>query len=166
MIFLPEINYVEALEAWVSVFRCGGEVKPRRYASVREGVIYNDGILRVTAIRTKHVDKGRRPSYSYMLESLVAEDEKRVLFTGDLSHSCEDYPTLAYEKDFDLIVCEAAHFDPMKRTDIFSRSRTSKFLINHAGVRISKGAMPSLLEFCSILPFEASVVKDGEEYTV
>ena len=165
-IFLPETSYVEALEGWVSVFRCGGAVRLMRYASVREGIIYNDGTLEVTAIRTKHVDKGKRPSYAYMLRSLIEGDEKRVLFTGDLSRSCEDYPKVAYEKDFDLIVCEAAHFDPLERIEIFERSKTQRFFVNHAGVRISKGAMPSLVEFCSKLPCEALVVNDGEEYTI
>lgn len=166
VIFLPETEYIEVLEGWVSVFRCGGAVRPLRYASVRDGVIYSDGTVRVTAIRTKHMQKANRPSYAYMIESLVEGDEKRVLFTGDLSHSCEDYPSVASEKEFDLIVCEAAHFDPLRRTEIFGKSRTKRFIVNHAGVRISKGAMPELLTFCSLMPFEAHVACDGEEVTV
>jgi len=165
-IFLPEISYVEPLERWISVFRCGAPVRPMRYASVREGSIYDDGTLRVTAFRTKHVDKGRRPSFAYMLEAVEGEEEKRVLFTGDISHSCEDYPVVAREKDFDAVICEAAHFDINKRREIFEKSRTKIFLVNHAGVKISKGAMPEIEAFCSAVPFEAWVVKDGEEVTV
>jgi len=167
-IFLPEISYVEPLERWISVFRSGGAVRPLRYASVRAGVIYDDGTLRVTAIPTKHISgsRGNRPTYAYMLESLVEEDRKRVLFTGDLSHSAKDYPAVAAELDFDAIVCEAAHFDINERREIFEKSRTRLFLINHAGVRISKGAMPNLLDFCSRMPFDAHVVCDGEEVTV
>lgn len=165
-IFLPEISYVEPLENWISVFRCGGAVRPLRYASVRPGMIYKDDTIKVTAIPTKHCDGGKRPSYSYMIESILEDDKKRVLFSGDLSRSCEDYPAVTSEKDFDLIVCEAAHFDPRRRKEIFEKSRTKRFLINHAGVRISRGAMTELSEFGEMMPFDVKVVSDGEEYTV
>ena len=164
-IFLPDISYVEKLEAWISVFRCGGPVRPKKFCSIREGVIYVDSNISVTAIRTKHVKGGARPSYAYIVESVVEGDKSRVLFTGDLNRSCEDYPTLAYEdRTFSAVVCEAAHFDPRDKIELFKKTRTKRFLVNHAGVRISRDGYGYLHEFAYRMPFEVCIVKDGEVY--
>lgn len=165
-VFIPEEGYIEPLFGWLSLLSCGEDIRPMKILGVSEGVIYNDGVLEVSAIRTRHIKDGKRPSYAYMLRSLCEGDEKRVLFTGDLSHSCDDYPSVAFESDFDLIVCEAAHFDALERISVFEKSRTELFLINHAGMRIVRDGVEKLLEFCSRLPFEARVVNDGEVYSI
>lgn len=164
-IFLPDISYVEKLEAWLSVFRCGGPVRPKKFCSIREGNIYVDSNISVTAIRTKHVKSGARPSYAYIVESVVEGDKSRVLFTGDLSHSCEDYPRLAYEdRTFSAVVCEAAHFDPCEKVELFKRTRTKRMLINHAGRYVWNDVKRFIREFICKMPFETVIVKDGEVY--
>ena len=170
MIFLPEISYARVLERWERVLLCGKDPRLMRFTEVKEGIIYDDGVLRVSAFLTKHMkvkgDEKRRPSYAYLLEAIEGGCEKRVLFTGDMSHSCEDYPSVAYEKRLDAIVCEAAHFDINRRREIFGKSNTDKFLINHAGVRIARGELDGIREFCDAMPFSAWVVCDGEEVTL
>jgi ribonuclease BN (tRNA processing enzyme) len=163
-IFLPDLSYVEKLEAWISMFRCGGPVRPKKFCSIREGVIYKDDNVSVTAIRTMHVKGGALPSYAYVVKSVVEGDSSRVLFTGDLSRSCEDYPCVASEKNFSAVVCEAAHFDPRDRREIFENTKTPLFLVNHAGVRLSRDGDGYLREFAEMMPFEVIIVNDGEVY--
>ena len=163
-IFLPDLSYVEKLEAWISTFRCGGPVRPKKFCSIREGVIYKDDNVSVTAIRTMHVKGGALPSYAYVVKSVVEGDSSRVLFTGDLSRSCEDYPCVASEKNFSAVVCEAAHFDPRDRREIFENTKTPLFLVNHAGVRLSRDGDGYLREFAEMMPFEVIIVNDGEVY--
>lgn len=73
---------------------------------VFEGVIYNDGVLKVTAIKTKHMLP--YPSYSLVFEA----DGKRIIYTGDLnaSNNAFDFPQMASKENSDLIITEAAHF--------------------------------------------------------
>ena len=162
-IFLPETKYIELLEGWLSVLRCGGEVRPLRYGSVREGRIYNDGVISVTAIKTSHMEKEGRPTFAFMVEAVCEGDSSRVLFTGDLSHSCKDFPKVAEEKEFDLIVTEGAHFDPLRRIDIFKKSKTKKFALTHIGVKLLSESPESLTEFCRLMPCETIIPEDGEE---
>ena len=164
-IFLPDFSYVEKLEAWISAFRCGGPVRPKKFCSIREGVIYKDDNIMVTAIKTKHVKNGEFPSYAYIVESVVEGDKSRVLFTGDLNHSCDDYPREAYEdRTFSAVVCEAAHFDPVAKVELFKKTRTKRFLINHTGRYVWNDFKGFIREFICKMPFEVCVVKDGEVY--
>lgn len=163
-IFLPDLAYVQKLEDWLSVLRCGGVVRPKKFCSIREGLIYKDDNVSVSAVRTKHFKNGALPSYAYIVESLVEGDCSRVLFTGDLNRSCEDYPKAAYEKEFSAVVCEAAHFDPRERREVFEKTKTPLFLVNHAGVRLSRDGDGYLRDFAEMMPFEVVIVNDGEEY--
>lgn len=74
---------------------------------VREGAFYNDGVLKVSAVPTKHMLP--YPSYSFVFEA----DGKRVIYTGDLNgeYKALDFPEIAQKEASDLIISEAAHFD-------------------------------------------------------
>lgn len=76
-----------------------------------DGVFFEEGGLRVTAIGNNHMgyraDKTAR-AYSFLFEGAG----KRILFSGDLSHTF-DFPYGAIEPGLDLLVCELVHF-PVK----------------------------------------------------
>ena len=73
-----------------------------------EGTVYDDGVLKVTYIPTRHCEP--HPSYAILLEA----EGKKVLFSGDLSARLakNDLPLLLSEETVDLFVCEMAHFTP------------------------------------------------------
>jgi hypothetical protein len=71
---------------------------------------------------------------------------------------------VASEKNFSAVVCEAAHFDPRDRREIFENTKTPLFLVNHAGVRLSRDGDGYLREFAEMMPFEVIIVNDGEVY--
>ena len=90
-----------------------------------EGVIFDDGVMKVTAIPTAHM----KDSHAFLLEA----DGKSVLITGDIRADLADFPKVAFERELDLLVTEAAH--PMLDSDAcfstLSRCNTKKLIITH-----------------------------------
>ena len=122
VICVPKIAAKEAIEGWLSV----NTTKPRelQYREVQEGVIFDDGVIKVTAIRTKHCDV----SYSYIIEA----EGKTVLFTGDLNKDPEtDFPEIASSLQLDLLVGEAAHFDVERYEPLFKECDIKQVVIGH-----------------------------------
>jgi hypothetical protein len=60
---------------------------------------------------------------------------KAVLFSGDLSKDLEknDFPTVAFERELDLFVCEMVHFSPQTLAPYFATCRAKQVRINHFG---------------------------------
>lgn len=135
-LYLPEESDVEGMEKLVWFFHCewAYERLPHsEFKSVKEGLFFDDGNIKVTAIPTKHLARGK--SFAYMIEG----EGKRILFTGDLTDAFIDYPKETEEYDFDAIVCELTHFDVETAIPKFNSSRTNRFLFNH--VRDDKVAL-------------------------
>jgi ribonuclease BN (tRNA processing enzyme) len=123
VLFLPEEAGIEALKTWYKLADTGRW--DMRFEVVHPGLIYDDGILKVTAIPTRHCAN----SYAYLLEA----EGKRVLFTGDLQHPNVDFPVVAEELRMDLMVCEGAHFPPTEYAPILRRCKPGRVVINHMG---------------------------------
>ena len=63
-VYFPEKEQIDALTGWLHV--CGTEIRDGVELSLcHEGKMYDDGVLSVTAYRTKHC----RTSYSYLIEA-------------------------------------------------------------------------------------------------
>ena len=89
------------------------------------GVIFDDGNLRVTAIPVEHCAN----SHAFLLEA----EGKRVVFTGDLKAGMTDYPAIITETDVDLVVTEGAHtrLNKPEVIEILGKSRTKKLIVSH-----------------------------------
>lgn len=114
----------ELLSAWLSLNET--EMRPFDFRRVAAGVIYDDGVLRVTAYATRHC----RESYAYLLEA----EGKRVLFSGDLSTRgpAVDFPITVLDAPLDLAVCECAHFTATDYLPLFEGKKTLRALcFNH-----------------------------------
>ena len=156
-VFLPEKEAIEPLNAWLRAthfsFDRADAFKLQPYS---EGVIYRDDRVTVTAIATKHIQGGKFPSYAFMVEG----EGKRFLYTGDLAPSFVDYPSVVYERDFDLILSELVHFDVQKNLPDIARSRTKKLVFTHMSLK----NIPVINEKMSELPFPTFVASDGDVY--
>lgn len=157
-IFLPNEGIAEPLTAIVD-FGIGEHLRDVDYRVIREGLIYDDGVLRVRAIPTKHILGGKFPSFAFLFEA----EGKKVLFTGDLSHSCEDFPREATEEDIDLVVTEGAHFCLTQKEDILSKARTKKMYVSHYYYKKNGGEIE---KFAADMPFEVFLAEDGETVEV
>ena len=89
------------------------------------GEIFNDGNVRISAIKTMHM----ADSHAFLFEA----EGKRVLFTGDLRPDLTDFPEIAFSEKLDLVVTEAAH--PMINADntinTFSKVLSERLVITH-----------------------------------
>ncbi len=153
-VFLPKLEAKAALEAWIRVN--GAKPRELEYFEVQEGVIFDDGVLEVTAIRTKHCDV----SYAYLLKA----EGKRVLFTGDLNHDPEtDFPSFACEGGLDLLVGEGAHFDVERYEPLFEGCNIKRVIISHT----APWNIPHIQNLAKKLPeLNVKMATDGLEVTV
>lgn len=95
------------------------------YQVYGDGVIFDDGTLKVTAIPVKHIPN----AHSFMLEA----EGKRVFFAGDLRADLSDFPKEIETLPSDLVVMEAAHFKLMKDeiANVLKKSNTDRMVITH-----------------------------------
>ena len=95
------------------------------YQVYEDGVIFDDGTLRITAIPVGHCPN----AHAFMLEA----EGKRVVFTGDMRADLTDYPQAIVEKECDLVVIEGAHYtlDNDEVITILKHSKCKKMLVNH-----------------------------------
>lgn len=125
LIYLPDMRIKDALRAWVET-AANRLREDLRFEQVRDGLFYDDGVLRVTAMRTGHMED----CFAFKLEA----EGKKILFTADMTP--EDGPTADYgrftETDaYDAVVAECAHFDAMKYLEPIRRNPPKRFFFNH-----------------------------------
>ena len=156
-IFLPSTGIAEKLRDVVNYGSFDGEnLRDIRYSVTKPGVIYDDGVLKVTAFPTKHIQNGAHPSFAYLCEA----EGKRVLFTGDLNRNCLDMPEIAFTDELDLTVIEAAHFRLTERENVFRRVKTKRMVVGH----FSPINDDHVWQFIFDMPFDTFISADGMEF--
>lgn len=146
-IYLPNMDAAKVIEEWLRVTL--SNVRPLRYFPVQAGEIFNDGVLKVTAIPTRHCPG----SYAYLVEA----EGKRVLFTGDLKNPGDDFPQV---EGADLLICEAAHFPATDYEPVLKSGAFKKVCITHYSPRQYSSLFP-LMEMLKPLPVQLAT--DGLE---
>ena len=157
LILLPDERLIAPLRAWITATGEGKTMREGvRIESFREGVVYTDENLRVTAIRTKHCE--------YSFAFLIEAESKKILFTGDLCRPSVDFPSIAYETPLDLLVCEAAHFSPDDCIAYFDKTKAKRIL--HTHVYEKRWADALSRQLAAPHPYAYGVASDGLEVTV
>ena len=158
-IFMPDKNAIDPLLTWAQAM---GEDRQAvlehiTFKTINEGVIYSENGITLTAIKNDHLLG--LPSFSFMIET---DDNKRVLFTGDLATNHRDFPKIAYEKDFDLIVSEFAHFADEPEFNSMKTVKSKQIILAHLGAKHIAKLNELNPEFaCPYL-----IATDGLEYIV
>jgi len=121
------------------------------------GPVYHDAVLKATYIPVSP-NEGL-PSFAILIEA----ENKKILFTGDLSQwlADDDFPKIAFEEELDLIVCEFAHFTAKQLTPYMRKCRTKLFCFNH----YKACRLPELEELMQSESrhFPVQAMKDGDE---
>ncbi|MBQ4354210.1 MAG: ribonuclease Z [Clostridia bacterium] len=126
VIFVPNDRFEPAINAWLVLN--GTTLRNSVQFRVTEpGVIWDDGVLRVTSCPTQHCPH----SCAYLVEC----EGKTVLFTGDLRHPSVDYPEEAKRCTLDLAVCETAHFSPKEFLPIWETTDVKAVVHTHVSPR-------------------------------
>ena len=156
--YLPtDVEQVKTiLSGWLTCNGC--PMRDFEFNRVHEGALYDDGTLKVTAYRTKHIAE----SYCYIVEA----EGKRVFFSGDMccNGPQNDFPTCIFDKPVDLAICEAAHFHATEYLPMFKgQTNLKKLCFNH----YSDLHLASVIEMKDILS-DIPVIRvfDGMEITV
>lgn len=152
-IYVPEIKAFDAVAAWLEVtYGEDRRAEMPKYSLVQEGAFYDDGTVKVTAIRTEHLKD--RPSYGYMVEA----EGKRVVFSGDMGfENYSDFPAAAYTLPCDLVVTEAAHCHLAKSADIFGKLTTRKLVVSH----VVPWNEPEAEQLAEMVNYEVALAYDG-----
>lgn len=150
-------NTKNAIAAWLL---CNGEtMRDFDFRQVEEGLVFDDGIVRVTAYRTKHIEY----SYAYLVEA----EGKRVLFSGDLCHKGpdNDFPISVLERPLDLAICESAHFKATEYLPILKGNKNlKKICFNHYSYTFLESVLEAKREFSKDI--EVLIATDGTEINV
>ena len=130
------------------------------FHTTEEGLVYDDGTLKVTAIPTDHIPRreGTKPiTFAYLLEA----EGKRILYSGDLRGDFADFPK---EVEADICVCEATHYPPEKAIPVFLEKGYSRLIFNHVHNPWHGEGEKTLLSIYAPLPYPISVAHDGDEF--
>lgn len=121
VVCLPDLEAARVIDDWLTV-TMNGNKKEINYKKTENGCVFDDGILKVTAIATEHCPN----SYAYLIECA----DKRVLITGDLRNPKIDFPD-AGDKMIDLVICESAHFAATEYEQVFPKYNIEKVCVTH-----------------------------------
>lgn len=138
IICLPFIEAGRIIDDWMKITQncCKKDI---RYVETNAGVVFDDGVLKMTAVPTQHCER----SFSYIARA----EGKTVLFTGDLKNPAVDFPVSALECPLDLVVCEAAHFEATDYLPMLEGHDIKRLCVTHYSDRFVPGA----LELCAVL---------------
>lgn len=95
----------------------------------KPGVIFDDGVVKVTAIETRHFHDEEKKSNAFLIEA----EGKSILYTGDMAcdEVTDDFPAVAYEQFIDIIMTECVHFSPEKLRKVMDKVNTDIFAVIH-----------------------------------
>lgn len=145
----PEQKCIDGINGWIKTMDVPVLRGPLKQQVYDEGLIYDDGIVRVTARRNKHTNR----SFSFFVEA----EGKKILLTGDLGYGFGDYMEVLGEEHYDLVFCEGAHHDPGTVNDLLAKTPTDRMVIHHLNLERE----PYLTEFAAKAPFPCRIAEDG-----
>ena len=164
-LLLPETGAYESLIAWGQALHTHVEPSLYPHSIAREGLCYGDGVLSVTAFGNDHLPAladGTKGYFSYLIEA----EGKRVLFTGDLSFGCHDFPMVGVETPIDACISESAHITPEDTYDKLFQSQFGCLYFNHLHEKWHGAGEQKLLDGYVGLPYPIAVAHDGDSFTL
>ena len=162
---LPDPRAKEAVKNYLIVNSTRGFVDNNgfeivRFDDITSSYVYNDNNVKFSFIPTKHLAHAY-PNEERSFSILVEAEGKKVLFTGDLSASCADFP-FEKAKECDLLFSEFVHFKPESLKSFFADLGKKKVVLYHLATRWQddKGK-EELLNLFSDLDCEVTRSYDG-----
>ena len=161
-IFLTEQKLADALLNIVGSMDSAVDTERLRLRLVTPGVFYEDENIRVTAVSTRHMNNGERPTYSFVIDAL--QEGKRLVMTGDMHNGdAADFPQIAKDEPSDCIVCEMAHFPPEVVMPIVAACPTKRAIYNHVFHKYDHSmAAIRAAEADPSYPFPVHAAEDGD----
>lgn len=162
-VFLPDAAAVAALGGWLQAMYVpwpSPAVSVRGYAG--PGRVYDDGVLAVSAIPTRHLGHAGRPSNALELRL----EGRRVVATGDLRSDASDFPVCAGEEPCDLCLCEMTHFQPESALPRWREAPLRRLVLNHVHNPWHGDGEAVLRQRLAGLPFPVEIAHDGDVFSL
>ena len=162
-IFLPEAAAIPGLEAWLHAMHLKWPSPMVSLDAAHEGNVYEDEVLKVSAVRTHQMPHPDWASFAYVLEA----EGKRVICTGDLRADFSDFPAIARKEPCDLCLCEITHYQPEVALPVLTTCPIKRMVFNHVhNPWHGDEGEAALREKFADLPFPWDVAHDGDEFDV
>ena len=156
-VFLPDTDLFQAVKQ-VAFYggKPGGCVKINE-TRISDGLIFDDGNLRVTALHNTHLgETGKNGFHSYSF--LIEAEGKRIVFSGDVSYP-EELNRLVGD-GCDCLIMETGHHTVSEVCEYATSHGAKRLLFTHNGREIL-GDVKSAEECAASLHGNASVCYDG-----
>lgn len=132
-VYIPKLKVWEALITMMSYTEGGFKTKFRLTAhQTQEGVLFDDGKLRVTALHNTHMpsDDGQWQSYSFLIEG----DGKKLVYSGDVKSYMELDDLIG--DGCDGLIIETGHFVIDDVYEYTKGKPIGRIFFNHSGREI------------------------------
>ncbi len=160
--YIPEMRLWEGIDAYRRGTGDSECFDPERLHPIEynENTVYDDGTLHLSFVPTKHLEHVGHPAYGFVIEA----EGKRILLTGDMSQGLRknDFPAVAFEKHFDIIISEMAHFGVEEMRENHEKVKCDKFIYTH--VNRPETRIPEILALNGQYPYPVIVVEDGDTF--
>lgn len=173
-VFFPEEGAREALDGWFEALHIDTGGSAIKYGVTAPGLVFEDENIEVRAINTMHLSRHRKSvSFAYVL--YFKKEDVRILHTGDLLWTFEDFPKIAFEESFDACFTEVTHYDIEKAVPTLAEAKFGRLVFIHVGeawhTRLDSewrtdGGERNLLQICKPLPYHVAVAHDMEVFYI
>lgn len=164
-IYLPE-DAEHQIKLWLSAMHLSGFDHLITFHKVKPGIVHDDGILKVTAYGTKHIQSNNDEpiTFSYVFEA----EGKRILYSGDLTMDFSDFPVDAIGDGVDLCVCECTHYAAALAVEKLGNQPVKRLVFNHVGDRWADadGEKRLVAQFEKHYDNRCKVAHDGDEFII
>ena len=158
-IYMPDAKSEKALVDFVAFTDAQPFPSERIRTNVySDGVIFDDGVIKVTATRTQHNCGPDKKAYAFLIEA----EGKSILYTGDMSGTPDtnDFPKVAYDRFIDIILCECAHFPVERMAKCMDKVNTDLFIVTHMFPMTKIDEIEAIKEKYN---YEVIIAEDGDE---
>ena len=158
-LYIPDMPAWEGLHQMLTYTEGKFETKyPIRAHQVEAGVVFDDGIVKVTAFPNTHMsrwEEGRCISYSYLIESAG----KRLVYSGDVGSYCELDPAIG--DGCDGLIIETGHFGIDAVSQYASEKKIGHIFFSHNGREILNHPEASQEKIQRYFDGRATICTDG-----
>ncbi len=163
-LFLPEQCGIDGLLAFMAATHRGWPDYLVNFAVLPPAALcYYDELVRVTTIPTAHMQHGAHPypSYAFLIEACGL----RIIYTGDLSGSLDDFPLKKGDTPCDLCITETTHYSLEAAIPKLINLPLKRLIFSHVGnAWHGPTGEARFRQLVAALPYQADLAFDGAEY--
>ena len=158
-VYIPSQESWDGLMMFLSNTESGFKTDyPINMTLLREGVLVDDGIVKITAFPNTHLDKMQLPeciSYSFLIEG----DGKRLVYSGDVGKYEDLDPVIG--KGCDAMTIETGHFGIDDAYAYWSKHKIGKLYFTHNGREILNNTLAAEKKIRELFGEQAVICMDG-----